>query len=55
MCSREQVQILSNSEANFCESVKTSDYDVDLQSKNNLCWLFIVILKQNVRRLKVYL
>ena len=49
MCSREQVQILSN-----CESVKTIDYGVDLQSKNNFRWLFIVILKQNIRP-KIYL
>ena len=48
MFSREQVQILSNSEEkNCCESVKTRNYV--LQSKNNFRWLFIVILKQNVR------
>jgi len=40
---------------NKCKSVKASDYGVDLQSKNNFRWLFIVILEHNVRRLKVYL
>ena len=51
-CSREQVQILSNSEEKTnCEYVKMNDYD--LQSKNNFCW-FIVILKQSVR-IKIYL
>ena len=43
MCSREQVQI--QRKKTNCEFVQTSDYGVDLQSKHNFRWLFIVKLK----------
>jgi len=51
MCSREQVQILSNSEGKKqIVSLLKRVTMVLIQSKNNFRWLFTVILKQNSRQ-----
>ena len=52
VCVRKWVVLITESN---CESVKTSDYIVDLQNKNNKNdrWLFIVTLQQSIR-LKVF-
>jgi len=52
VCVRKWVVLIRESN---CESVKTSDYIVDLQNKNNKNdrWLFIVTLQQSIR-LKVF-